>query len=72
MSGTTTRRQVRCPGCGGPSLYAPENPHRPFCSERCRNHDFGAWASESYRVPVQPSNELDEAAPDAGAGTPPH
>lgn len=47
------KRTVRCPTCGGPSLYAPENAWRPFCSERCRNVDLGAWASESYRVPAE-------------------
>ena len=43
-------RVVRCPACGGKSLYAPENPHRPFCSARCRQHDFGGWATEGYRI----------------------
>jgi endogenous inhibitor of DNA gyrase (YacG/DUF329 family) len=48
------RRTVTCPTCGGESLYSPENAYRPFCSERCKNVDFGAWASESYRVPARP------------------
>jgi endogenous inhibitor of DNA gyrase (YacG/DUF329 family) len=48
---------VRCPQCGGDSVYAPSNPYRPFCSERCKNIDLGAWASESFRVP-------DETPPD--------
>lgn len=52
-------REVRCPACGGPSLFAPSNPARPFCSERCKNLDFGAWASESYRVPAEAPPELD-------------
>jgi len=43
-------RTVNCPRCGGPSRYAPDNPSRPFCSERCRSHDLGAWASEAYRI----------------------
>lgn len=43
-------RIVRCPACGGASVYAPTNVHRPFCSERCKNHDLGAWASESFKV----------------------
>jgi endogenous inhibitor of DNA gyrase (YacG/DUF329 family) len=43
-------RTVPCPACKGPSLYAPANPWRPFCSQRCREHDLGAWASESYRM----------------------
>lgn len=45
-------RRVRCPACGGPSLFAPTNPFRPFCSERCRQNDLGAWASEDFRVPA--------------------
>ena len=44
---------VRCPSCGGDSIYAPSNPYRPFCGERCKKMDFGAWASESFRVPSE-------------------
>ena len=43
-------RMVKCPQCGGPSVYAPSNPYRPFCSERCKDLDLGAWASERFRV----------------------
>ncbi len=57
----TPPRTVRCPACGGPSLYAPENRYRPFCSQRCKLHDLGAWASESFRVEVQ---EEDGGQPD--------
>ena len=42
---------VRCPACGGDSMYAASNPYRPFCSERCKQHDLGAWASESFKLP---------------------
>jgi len=52
-------RIVTCPTCGGDSVYAPENPFRPFCSERCKNVDFGAWASESYRLAARPSPSND-------------
>ena len=51
---TTTSKQVKCPSCGGPSLYASANRYRPFCSERCKQIDLGCWAAESYRIPVQP------------------
>jgi endogenous inhibitor of DNA gyrase (YacG/DUF329 family) len=44
-------RVVRCPACDGPSVYSTANPFRPFCSQRCKNLDLGAWASESFRVP---------------------
>lgn len=27
------------------------NDFRPFCSERCRMIDFGAWIDEEYAVP---------------------
>ena len=43
---------VTCPTCGGDSVYAPSNPFRPFCSERCKNIDLGAWANEDFRMPT--------------------
>ena len=43
---------VACPHCGKRLAWSPENPHRPFCSERCRQIDLGAWAAGEYRVPV--------------------
>ena len=49
-------RIIRCPSCGGDSVYATSNPFRPFCSERCRSADLGAWASEGYRVPARPTS----------------
>jgi uncharacterized protein len=49
-------RVIRCPGCGGASVYSAANAYRPFCSARCKNHDFGAWASGDYAVPAAPDN----------------
>lgn len=46
-------RQVACPACRGTSLYSPQNPWRPFCSERCKQMDLGAWASEDFRMPTE-------------------
>jgi endogenous inhibitor of DNA gyrase (YacG/DUF329 family) len=57
-------RWVACPGCGTPALFAPANPFRPFCSERCRLVDLGEWAAEAYRVPVRP----EPGAPDSPEG----
>lgn len=45
-------KQVSCPICGKSSIWGPENPSRPFCSERCKLIDLGQWATESYRIPV--------------------
>jgi len=62
-------RTVPCPRCGALSPFAPENPWRPFCSERCRTIDLGAWASESYRIPEPP--RANEEADETGADKPP-
>lgn len=43
---------IQCPKCGETSLWE-NNPYRPFCSERCKLIDFGAWANESYKLPTQ-------------------
>ena len=50
---------MKCPTCHRPVTFE-NNPHRPFCSERCKLLDFGAWANEEYAVPgesVQPPPE---------------
>jgi uncharacterized protein len=41
---------VKCPTCGKEVRWAPENRFRPFCSERCRQIDLGAWAAEKYKI----------------------
>ncbi len=50
MTMTSAPKIVTCPGCGGDSVYAHTNAFRPFCSQRCKNIDLGAWASESFRL----------------------
>ena len=55
-----TRKTVICPRCGTPVEWTPEALFRPFCSERCKLFDLGAWATESYRVPVDPKDQDDE------------
>ena len=57
--GAMTERTVVCPACGGPSVYAPRNAHRPFCSQRCKLGDLGHWASESFRMPAGPGTTAD-------------
>jgi uncharacterized protein len=41
---------VKCPTCGKDVRWTPENRFRPFCSERCKQMDLGAWANEKYRI----------------------
>lgn len=45
------KKQINCPQCRGLTIWH-DNPHRPFCSERCQLIDLGQWADESYRIPV--------------------
>jgi uncharacterized protein len=55
-------RRVNCPQCGTQTEYSPENRFRPFCSERCRLIDMGAWASDQYRIPAAPADTGDQPA----------
>ncbi|NTV96941.1 MAG: DNA gyrase inhibitor YacG [Thiobacillus sp.] len=50
MNQTVKPRQVKCPICGTSVVWGPQSPPRPFCSDRCRLIDLGAWASDAYRV----------------------
>jgi uncharacterized protein len=63
---TQNSRTVSCPRCGAPVRWGAESPFRPFCSERCKMIDLGAWASEEYRVAVK--GEIDDTDADS-AGT---
>ncbi|HKX40141.1 MAG TPA: DNA gyrase inhibitor YacG [Burkholderiaceae bacterium] len=62
-------RIVRCPSCGGPSVYAASNTYRPFCSARCRLQDLSAWASEQYAVEARPG--LEGESDDGESSAPP-
>jgi endogenous inhibitor of DNA gyrase (YacG/DUF329 family) len=52
----------RCPICKS-CTDSELNTDFPFCSERCRLLDLGAWASEKYVVsdPIFDEEELAEA-----------
>lgn len=57
-------RVVNCPTCGSPVAWNETFPLRPFCSERCKMIDLGAWATESYRIPVtDDKNQVEDAEP---------
>ena len=54
-------RIVSCPTCGHPVTWSAASPFRPFCSERCKLIDLGAWADERYRVAaVDPAEDEPE------------
>ncbi|HRI02133.1 MAG TPA: DNA gyrase inhibitor YacG [Pyrinomonadaceae bacterium] len=50
---------VKCPNCGKETEFTG-NEFRPFCSERCKLLDFGAWADEEYNLPTEESSLTDE------------
>ncbi|HEY9032353.1 MAG TPA: DNA gyrase inhibitor YacG [Pseudomonadales bacterium] len=62
---TNSIPRYNCPGCGTALTWDKNNPHRPFCSEQCKNRDFIAWANEENRLPGSSvyddilSNDLD-------------
>jgi endogenous inhibitor of DNA gyrase (YacG/DUF329 family) len=47
---------MKCPICKKPVEMGM--PDYPFCSERCRLIDLGAWSSEKYVIstPIQPED----------------
>ncbi|WP_461515827.1 DNA gyrase inhibitor YacG [Porticoccus sp.] len=55
---------VNCPECGKPVIWGEESPHRPFCSKRCQQLDFGGWATESFSIPGE-DVFLDEESDDS-------
>jgi endogenous inhibitor of DNA gyrase (YacG/DUF329 family) len=57
-------RTVSCPVCKKPVAWTPAAKFRPFCSERCKTNDLGAWASEQYRVAGEPLLDPPAAIPD--------
>lgn len=55
----TAVARVKCPTCHREIDWS-QSPFRPFCSERCRLIDLGAWLTEKHAIPGEP-------APDDGA-----
>ncbi|MBV6415776.1 MAG: DNA gyrase inhibitor YacG [Steroidobacteraceae bacterium] len=54
--------KVPCPTCERETEWSAASPYRPFCSERCRLIDLGAWLSEEHAIPGEPLDELPGAA----------
>ena len=52
--------KVNCPNCGKENEYSLKNEFRPFCSERCKLLDFGAWADEEFALPTEETDLSEE------------
>ncbi len=50
---------VKCPICEKPVVWK-DNPHRPFCCERCRLIDLGNWADNSYSLESEVPPDFEE------------
>ena len=44
------QKKLHCPQCDKVVAWQG-NPHRPFCSERCRLIDLGQWVDGTYVIP---------------------
>jgi endogenous inhibitor of DNA gyrase (YacG/DUF329 family) len=56
---------VSCPTCGKKVEWTPANTFRPFCSDRCKQIDLGAWAEEKYTIPgATPADAQDDPLAD--------
>ncbi len=54
--------QFTCPTCKRRVRARQEDPSNlprffPFCSERCKLIDLGAWLDATYRIPSKPDEE---------------
>ena len=48
---------VKCPTCAEAVEWTLSSEYRPFCCERCKLIDLGEWATESYAIPVKPTDD---------------
>lgn len=53
--------EVNCPTCSKIVPWLEASSYRPFCSDRCKQIDLGAWADESYSIPVEAKDEWELA-----------
>lgn len=62
-----------CPTCQKPVEWNDDARWRPFCSERCRLIDLGAWMSEQRSIPGEGGDPdaVPAATPGDGGDEPP-
>jgi uncharacterized protein len=54
--------RLRCPTCKREIAWSEQFPHRPFCSDRCRLIDLGAWLSEQRAIAGKSAEFSDDNA----------
>jgi endogenous inhibitor of DNA gyrase (YacG/DUF329 family) len=55
--------KVECPHCKKMTEFSPKNAFRPFCSDRCKLLDLGAWAMEKHAIPSDHDTDASKEAP---------
>jgi len=53
--------EVRCPNCERLVSWDSGSPWKPFCSERCKLIDLGAWFQEERAIPGNEAAEQNAA-----------
>ena len=56
---------VKCPTCRRDVQWSSASQYRPFCSDRCRLIDLGAWLSEQHKIPDEPGAAQDQLHSDS-------
>ncbi|MEO8315052.1 MAG: DNA gyrase inhibitor YacG [Pseudomonadota bacterium] len=52
--------RVGCPTCKRELVWSEEFPWRPFCSERCKMVDLGAWFAEERAIAAAAPDTLEK------------
>ncbi|MFZ0498343.1 MAG: DNA gyrase inhibitor YacG [Steroidobacteraceae bacterium] len=64
-------QRVKCPTCQRESDWS-QSPFRPFCSERCKLIDLGAWLTEKHTIAGEPAPDQPvDVAPEPDGNSPP-
>jgi len=50
---------VNCPRCKKEVIWVVSSKYRPFCSERCRLQDLGAWFMEEHTIEGDENSSLE-------------
>jgi endogenous inhibitor of DNA gyrase (YacG/DUF329 family) len=56
-------QRLRCPTCQRAIQWSEQFPYRPFCSDRCRLIDLGAWLSGKHAIADDAAQAAEERAP---------
>lgn len=56
---------VKCPTCKRAVEWSEAAVYRPFCSDRCRLIDLGAWLDEKHAIPGEPAADEDRLKSDS-------